>query len=314
MWEQGIGENTLDDLLNTRVGGITRFARPVSESYQPMTVPYTAGQSWPLIEFFQKAKRDRTGVSADSQGLSPDALKNIQMNVLTQAFDISRMKIEMVARIFAETGFKSLFLHIHELLQKHQNKKKVVLLRNQWIEVDPSAWRNRRDMTVNIGLGIGTREQNLLHLEAIWSKQMVLLDKGGGNTLVTAANLYNTCGEIVKNANLKNPALYFTKAETISAPSDEQAQLMAQQQQLQARQQQLDGERQQMNAAKIQLQGREQMLTMRTRMAELRLEVAEGKRKTQKDRLDARIELERLANELTELELKYNVDIPGSKV
>ena len=32
-----------------------------------------------------KAKRDRTGVSADSQGLTPDALKNIQTSVLAQA-------------------------------------------------------------------------------------------------------------------------------------------------------------------------------------------------------------------------------------
>jgi hypothetical protein len=36
VWEQGIGENTIDDLLTTRVGGIKRFSRPPSESYTPI--------------------------------------------------------------------------------------------------------------------------------------------------------------------------------------------------------------------------------------------------------------------------------------
>src|SRR5690606_21385968 len=137
-----------------------------------------------MLEYFDKLKRDRTGISSDSQGLSPEALKNIQTTVLAQASDISRMKIEAIARIFAETGIKSLFLHIHELLLKHQDKETIVRLRNKWVKVNPQEWRTRLDMTVNIGLGIGTREQNLLHLDAIWQKQSDLVSNGGYGTIV----------------------------------------------------------------------------------------------------------------------------------
>lgn len=314
VWEMGIGDNTLDDLLTDRLGGVVRFSRPMNESYGELTVQYTAGQSLPMIEMLEKAKRDRTGVSADSQGLSPEALKNIQIGVMSEAMDIGRMKIEMVARIFAETGIKSLFQHIHELLQKHQNKKCVVQLRNRWVEVDPSEWRTRKNMTVNIGLGIGTRASNLMHLEAIWNKQIQVMDKGGANSMVTARNLYNTASEIVKNANLKNPELYFTPAEKLGAPTDEQAQLMRQQQALQMEQQKLERRRQELDNANIQLKAREQMMTMRTRIAELQLDLREERRKTEKDRADAMIELQKLQNDLTEMELKYGVDVPGSKV
>src|SRR3546814_14421006 len=65
-----------------------------------------------------------------------------------------------------------------------QRKEQVVRLRNKWVPVDPQEWRTRPDMTVNIGLGIGTREQNLLHLNAIWEKQKEIALSGGMGTLV----------------------------------------------------------------------------------------------------------------------------------
>src|SRR3546814_14788985 len=91
-----------------------------------------------------------------------------------------------------------------------QRKEQVVRLRNKWVPVDPQEWRTRPDMTVNIGLGIGTREQNLLHLNAIWEKQKEIALSGGMGTLVSPRNLFNTAAELVKNANLKQPEMFFT--------------------------------------------------------------------------------------------------------
>jgi hypothetical protein len=321
VWEQGVGENTIDDLLTTRVGRIARFARPVNESYQAMTVPFTAQASFPIIEFFDKAKRERTGVSNDSQGLSPEALKNVQTTVLAQASDIGRMKIEVIARVFAETGIKSLFLHIHELVLKYQNKPEIVKLRNEWVEVNPTEWKTRLDMTVNIGLGIGTREQNLMHLEAIWNKQKDVVTAGGFGTLVTPMNVYNTAAEIVKNANLKNPHMFFTPTDEVSPPNDEQAALQKQEQELQARQQQLDGERQQIAAAKLQLQGQQQQLEAEKTKFELQLETkklqldsGELQRKREADKNDVMLAIEGLRNELTQMSLQYSQPVQGAQV
>jgi hypothetical protein len=256
VYEMAIGENTLDDLLSTRVGSVKRFARPMGEAYAPITVPFTAGSTFPMLEYFDKVKRDRTGISSDSQGLNIESLKNIQTSALAQAVDISRMKIEAIARIFSETGIKSLFLHIHELLLKHQQKAQIVKLRNKWVEVNPQEWRTRLDMTVHIGLGIGNREQNLLHLSAIWEKQMAMVQGGGMNLTVTPRNIFNTAAELVKNANLKQPEMFFTDPGDALAPppSDEQQEFEKLQAELEQRQQQLDGERQQIAMAKLQLE------------------------------------------------------------
>ena len=77
VWDQAMGEDTLSDLMTTRIGRIARFARPVSEAYSPMTVPFTAKESFPLVEYYEKIKHNRTGIGSDSEGLSPEALKQV---------------------------------------------------------------------------------------------------------------------------------------------------------------------------------------------------------------------------------------------
>lgn len=295
VWEQGIGDNTLDDLLTTRVGSIKRFARPVQESYQPITVPFTAAATFPMLEYWEKVKRDRTGISSDGEGLNPDALKNIQQSVLMQAADLSKMKVEAVARIFAETGVKSLFRHIHELLLKHQKKEEVVKLRNEWVPVDPSEWRTRNNMTVKIGLGIGTREQNLLHLDAIWQKQSEMVDKGGLGLTVMPQHLYRTAAEFVKNANLKSPEMFFNDpGDRMPEPqSDPQAELLQQQLQVQAQEVQVDRE-------KMMLQHQRDMA-----------KIAQDQEKINNDLF---VKLEEIATALTKIEVDSGRNVPGAKV
>src|SRR5690606_42067939 len=104
-----------------------------------------------MLEYFDKLKRDRTGISSDSQGLSPEALKNIQTTVLAQATDLSKMKIEAIARTFAETGIQSLFLHIHELQLKHQKKAVLVKLRGGWVWVNTQERRPSRSLSLKRG-------------------------------------------------------------------------------------------------------------------------------------------------------------------
>lgn len=300
VWEAGMSENTLDDLLSTRVGSIKRFARSPQESYMPLTVPFTAGSTFPMLEYFDTVKRDRTGISNDSQGLTPDALKHIQTSAAMQFLDKSREKIEAVARIFAETGIRSLFLHIHELLLKHQDKEKVVQLRNEFVPIKPSSWRTRYNMTVKVGLGIGSREQNLLHLNSIREFQTAIVQAGGMNLLVSPKNIWHTASEYVKNANLHDPRLYFTDPGDQKAPppADEMVQLQKQQQEIEQRRQELDAQRQANAQQKIDIEKQSMELRHREQMAELK-----EKQEAREDKFF--VELENLRNDLTEMRLKY---------
>jgi hypothetical protein len=301
VWEQAIGENTLDDLLTRRIGSYTRVTRPVTEAIAPQTVPFTAAATFPMIEYMDKVKRDRTGVRADSDALSPEALKHVQTTALAPAMEEGKAKIELIARAFAETGIKSLFMHIHELNRKHQQKEQMARLRNKWVPVNPADWRTRYDMSVRIGLGIGTRQQNLLHLQSIRQSQKDSVALGWGGLTVTPQNWYRVDAELVKNAKLEDPAMYFTDPGNQQAPppNPEQIKLQQQQQALAQQEQQLDQRRQQLDAQKAQLSQQEMQLAHQHAMAEL-------KRKTDADKDSFAIENEKLRNELLEIRLKYS--------
>lgn len=302
VWEQGIGDNTLDDLTSSRIGIVARFARPVPESYAPMTVPFTAGATFPFLEVLEKQKRDRTGVSGDAEGLNPEALKNIQTSVLMQGVDLGKMKQEAVARIFAETGIKSLFLHIHELIRKFQNKPEIVRLRNKWVPVDPRIWRQRFDMTVNIGLGIGTREQNLLHLQNILGLQEKANAAGLGGLVVTPRNFYNLAKEIVRNANFKDPNMFFNDpGENPQPPQNpEQIALLKQQNALLEKQAQQEERKFQLDLMKAK--GQQEIALLNAKI---------NKDKIDKDHVT---DLEKISTDLTKLELESGKNIPGAKV
>jgi hypothetical protein len=299
VWEQGLGETTMDDLLTTKVGRVVTFERPVSESYAPMVVPFVADHSFKMLEYFDRQKADRTGISSDAEGLTPDSLKHVQKSVMAQSVDLSKMKVETVARVFAETGLKTLFMHIHELVLKYQQKPEIVRLRGRWVRVDPREWRQRYDMTINVGLGISTREQSMIYLDGIWEKQMQMVQGGGLNLTVKPKHIYNTAAEMVKNANYKMPEMFFQDPGDAPAPppSNEAEELKKRELALQERQQQLDMERQQVKAAELELKTQEQQLRHQREVITL-----EEKAREREDKYSAANE--KLRTELLEIRLE----------
>lgn len=317
VWEDAMTEDTLDDLTTSRPGRVVEFARPVGESYAPLTVPFTAGQTFPMIEYMDKLKRERTGVMADGEALSPDSLKNIQTSVVSQALDTAQMKIETIARVFAETGLKSLFRHLHELNRKYCDKEKVVALRGTWVPVRPADWRTRYDVTVNVGLGLGTREQKMIHLNNLWEKQQAIKQGPSGQLIVTPDNEYAVLSEMVKNssANLAVPGRFFTdpQGQMAPPPNQEQMRLQQEQQALQQQQQQLFQQQQQLELRKLELKREEDQLRHQRELGEMSLKQRQHndemrlKNEERQDRLT--VEMEKIANELTKIDLQTKENV-----
>jgi hypothetical protein len=146
--------------------------------------------------------------------------------------------MKLIARIFAETGIRDLFSLLHATIRKNGAKAATVRLRNQWVSIDPRDWKERNDMTINVGLGTGGKSERLAHVMAVINLQKEAL--GGGLTnLVNVQNLYNAAAEVVKLVDLKNVDQFFTDPRTQAPPQEKpdpkltqiqsQAQLDAQQ-------------------------------------------------------------------------------------
>ena len=205
------GQVNLDDLLTNRPGGVVRTKGSPGQVMMPMQTQTINQQAFPLPEYLDTVREQRTGITRYSQGMDADSLNKTATGVnviLTQA----QMRVELIARIFAETGVKDMFTKIFELVVKHQDKERIIKIRNTFVPFRPMEWRNRCNISINVGLGTGSRDQQLAILNNILQTQLKALELQGtpAGPMVNLRNIYNTLSKIVENAGLKNAGLFFT--------------------------------------------------------------------------------------------------------
>lgn len=202
----------LEDFMVSRPGGFKRVKgnEPVTGVAEPVLKQPFIQHVLPVLDYVDSVKEQRTGVGRNVMGLDPDTLKKTTEGAAAQALQQANAKIEMIARLFAETGVKSLALGIHELLIKHQDKAKQVKLRNKWVPVNPQEWKNRTDMTVNVGIGMGSIEEQRSNLMLLGTLQ----EKASQAGIVTPRNVYNLAEKISDNLGFKQKGMYFSDPDS----------------------------------------------------------------------------------------------------
>jgi predicted GNAT family acetyltransferase len=224
------GQVNLDDLLTVTANGIVRMKN--TQAIVPLTVPPTANQSFPLLEYLDSVQAKRTGVSDQMNGLSPDVLQNSTATAVAMMQSSAAGKVELIARVFAETGVKDLFQKILQLLCKYQDKERIVRLRGKYVSIDPREWTNGFDISINVGLGTGNKQEQMAMIAMVLGKQEEILKTVGiNNPLVSLTNYRQTLGRFIEAAGFKDSNEFFLEI------SPEQEQQMAQQSQQQGQQQ-----------------------------------------------------------------------------
>jgi hypothetical protein len=188
-------------------------------------VPFVADKSYQMLAYLDEEKHDRTGISDASSGMAPDALQNMTAKASAMVEQAGIGQTELMVRTVANS-LKPVFRGLLKLIIQHQDKPRMVRLRNQWVEFDPRTWNADMDCTVNTGLGAGTRERDMMMMQFVVTMQEKLLTAfGPNNPFVKPEQVYNAVSKVVEAAGLKSPDLYFTKPD----PQEVQALLQAQQ-------------------------------------------------------------------------------------
>lgn len=204
----------LDDLLSSRPGGIVRMRQP--GAVQPLTVPQLGNQGFAMLEYMDQIRDQRTGFSKASLGLDPKALQSTTAAAVSSTMQGAQLKIEMIARVFAETGCRDLGFGVLHLLQKHQDKSVTIRVRNEYIDIDPRAFANEFDLEIDVGLGNGIETDKLNMLVQIASKQEQMLQTlGVNNPIVSTSQYVNTLKKIAQMAGFKDTDQFFNSGEQI---------------------------------------------------------------------------------------------------
>jgi hypothetical protein len=201
------GQVNMDDVLNNETGAIIRMRAP--GMVMPLSQPFVGQAAFPMLEYMDSIKEERTGMSRASMGLNADALQSTTKAAVNATVSANQMRIELTTRILAE-GMKKLFKLILQLSVKHQDKPRMVRMRNEWVQIDPRSWDATMDVAINVGMGTGDTEQKMQMLGMIAGKQeQALMQMGPMNPLVSPAQYANTLRKMVELAGFKDASQFF---------------------------------------------------------------------------------------------------------
>lgn len=204
------GQANMEDVLNTEVGAVIRMRAP--GMVQPFTTPFVGQAAFPMLDYLDDIKQTRTGISKAASGLDADALQSTTKAAVSATVNAAHQHIEMIARIFAETGLRKLFTGILKLVIENQDKARMVRLRNTFVPIDPRSWDAKMDVIVNVGVGDGTIEDRINILNQVAMRQEMLIKETGVNNPVVSLPQYtNTLTKMLQLAGIKDSQNYFNQ-------------------------------------------------------------------------------------------------------
>jgi hypothetical protein len=303
----------LDDMLTSRPGGVVRVQGEPGSALFPLQSPPAPQTGFSLIEYLDRAKGTRTGISEQMAGIDANALNKtaMQANILQNN---AQERISLVARTFANTGVKDLFMLVHRMVRKYNTRQEIIRLNNKWVTVDPREWKERKDMSVSVGLGTGNKDQQLGHLMTILQAQREAIQIG----VATPKNVYHALKKLTQNAGFKAPEEFWTDPGDKPVPPPPNPQVALKQMELQADQQKFQAETQ----MKQQETDKQSQLDIQKFQAQAAIDQQKADRVWQQEQLrssnDVAIEKEKIAAQMEleryKAELKAQTDLQIAQI
>lgn len=174
-------------------------------------IPVTADKGLSALQYMDDVIEKRTGGAKNAMALDPETLSDQTATAVNAAQTSSFSKIEEYARNIAEYGgLRRVFSKCLKLICKHQDRARTIRLRDEWVDIDPRAWNANMDVTINVGLGSGSRERDLAMLSQIAAKQeQLILNLGVTNPVVGIDKLMDTYRLAVEASGIKPSNRFF---------------------------------------------------------------------------------------------------------
>jgi hypothetical protein len=221
--EEQASEFTIADLLNNAPNVPVRSK--TGQAVRPISAGALGFDVFSAMEFMATVAEQRSGVVRNAQGLNPDTLHETASGA-SQLIAAAQKRVRMIARVFAETGVKDLFLGVHQMLREQSTPEHAparMKVGHAWREVRPDRWPEREALAVNVGVGSSERDRNLsVQAQALaLTEKVVSLQGGIEGPFVTAQNVYNRLRAFSRAVGEKSPELYWS--DPAQAPDPGQA-------------------------------------------------------------------------------------------
>lgn len=206
------------ELLDNRRGGVVNV-RDVNTSVAPLPQSPINPFVLQTIQMVDSDREDTTGISRLSQGLDKKALSHQNSKGLVESLsDASKTRTKVIARNFALQFVSQLYLKAYKLGLENETREHMLEIGGEFVPITPSAWKARRDVSVDMTLGYGERDQVVadmadLHQALQGSPKMA--------RVYGEKQAYNLWRDTLNIKGIKNVADYLADPETLGPPEQD---------------------------------------------------------------------------------------------
>lgn len=197
----------IDDYIQGRKVIRMKSGHSLSEVAMPMPVHPLSPQTFQFLEYIEGQKENRTGITRYNQGLDANSLNKTATGI-SAILGQSSQRLELIARMFAETGIYELFRFMVSLNQKFIDQNTVIRLTNKSLKINPEDLTGNFDLVVNAGISIATKESTIMATQTLLTALMQA--NAGGYMVSTPENIYNLFKKWIESIGFKNYGDYIT--------------------------------------------------------------------------------------------------------
>lgn len=194
---------TMDQLLDAESEVVIGRGVPAENVFHE-PIQSILGDIVPAIQTVNDRVPKRTGVAPEIT-LDPEVLKDSTMGAFVGAMEQASQRLELLARLLAETGLKKVMQKIHYLLRTYFTDRDEVEINGSFIQVNPSTWKKRSNMKVNVGLGYNNKQVMITLCMSLLQVQREAMAAGLADQKV----IFNTFKQLVEAMNVGHVDSYF---------------------------------------------------------------------------------------------------------
>jgi hypothetical protein len=310
----------VDDLLDISLNGIIEVDGDVPGNHLfQLTTPYVGDKALQVVAYMDGKRASSTGSIQANQALQGDQLNEETATRFKGMEQAATAKIELVARVIAETGYRDLYEGIGYYAAHYQDEELEVHVLGRNMLVNPQDWKFDHHINALVGTGAGDDEKTLANLSAIFQVQSSL--KAEGSMLADDQKRYNTLTAMTRATGRDSVQDYFNNPEMPAEMVEAERDMLRQQVEQMDQASQNPLAEAEAVKAKGMLEATQMKQKYDAQIDQMRLEA------NYQDKLrDAQMKFRESTDSLTydynklktdtdlkytELELKYKLDIPG---
>ena len=161
----------LDDALNDDLGAVIRTRGDPSQAVMYTQTPFVGQAALPILELMNDMLSRRTGLTDAAKGLDPKAIQSSTQIGVEAVINGAQERVELVARVLAETGFKDLFVGLVNEIAENPCPPRMLQINGKFVPFDPSTLDASMSVEVNPNLGKGNDMVRMMALSGIKQDQ-----------------------------------------------------------------------------------------------------------------------------------------------